>query len=166
MTELAKSVKFDSGAVRGADVAGSAGKFPARFDLISAIGLRRLAETYGEGSLKYDDNNWRKGIPMSNIMNHLLAHAVAYQSGDRSEDHLGHLAWNAFALMEFEETRQDLNDLWGSKAVAPVSAPTPPAPEAQKYASGTNDRLLTLAEVQNLGQELRQSRLTELVRPR
>lgn len=131
---IEQTVKFESGAVRGNDVAGSKGPFPARYDLISAVGLRRLAETYGEGSLKYNDNNWRKGIPMSNIMNHLLAHAVAYMSGDRSEDHLGHLAWNAFALMEFDETRQDLNDLWGAKVVAPVSTPTQPAPEEQKYA--------------------------------
>ncbi len=96
------TVTFDSGAVRSADVAGT--KHPARYDLISPIGLRRIAETYGEGALKYGDRNWEKGIPQSVMANHALAHIFAYLSGDRSEDHMGHAAWNLIAIMHNEET--------------------------------------------------------------
>ena len=101
--------QFTSGAVRSGSVAGT--QNPARFDLISHVGLRRLAETYGEGALKYSANNWRRGIPASNCLNHALAHLNAYMAGDRTEDHLAHAAWTLFAIMEFEVTRPDLIDV-------------------------------------------------------
>lgn len=103
-----KITKFDSGAVRGQE---KFEKFPARFDLISHIGERRLAETYGEGALKYGDNNWLNGIPLSNLLNHAKDHINRYLSGDRTEDHLAHAAWNLFAAMHMEVTNPNMNDL-------------------------------------------------------
>ena len=86
-----------------------------RFDLVSPQGLRRLAETYAHGAEKYSDHNWRKGMPFSVLMNHLITHIYTYLAGeDNEEDHLAHAAWGLFALMEFEETRPELNDLWSS----------------------------------------------------
>jgi hypothetical protein len=100
--------QFASGAVRSAHVAGEQ---MARFDLVSPIGLRRLAETCHQGAVRYSPNNWRRGIPASSLLNHALAHIVAYLGGDRSEDHMSHAAWNLFAVMEFEETRPELIDV-------------------------------------------------------
>lgn len=107
-----KTIEFSSGSKRQERVADDVGEFPARFDLISAIGLKRLAVTYGEGSLKYGDHNWRKGQPYSVIMNHTLAHLVSYMNGDRNEDHLAHAAWNLFTLMDLEQTKPEMNDLY------------------------------------------------------
>lgn len=95
--------KFESGAVRQAGVAGQKITEP-RYDLITPIGLRRLAETCGEGSLKYGDDNWLKGIDAKNLLNHALAHINAWTTGDMSEDHLAHATWNLFAIMHFQET--------------------------------------------------------------
>jgi hypothetical protein len=89
--------KFTSGAVRGIE------ETNARFDLITPVGLRRLAETYGEGAIKYSDDNWLKGIDAKNLMNHALTHINKYLAGDTSEDHLAHASWNLFAIMHFEE---------------------------------------------------------------
>ncbi len=100
-----KITKFKSGAVRSADA------ISTRYDLISPIGLRRLAETYAEGALKYSDNNWLKGFPASDILNHLMKHIDQFRLGDKSEDHLAHAAWGLFALMHFQETRPDLMEL-------------------------------------------------------
>jgi len=92
---------FEGGAVREPGVVGSK---TARYDLLlETKGARRLAETYGEGAVKYGDNNWKSGIPNSNLFNHLLAHIYAYMNGDRAEDHLAHAAWGLFAVMEFDE---------------------------------------------------------------
>lgn len=102
--------EFLSGAIRSNEEAGS--DKPCRYDLISHIGYRRLAETYAEGAAKYNDNNWRKGIPCSNLINHAIAHLNAYLAGDNSEDHLAHAAWNLFAIMENEELRPKMNDLY------------------------------------------------------
>lgn len=99
------NMTFPTGAIRGTDNSG------VRFDLISSVGLRRLAETYAEGAAKYGDNNWLKGIPASNLLNHLEVHLNKFKSGDTSEDHLAHAAWNLFTLMHFQETRPELIDL-------------------------------------------------------
>lgn len=103
---------FDTGAVRSVVVAGDGeGRHPARYDLISAVALRRVAETYGEGAAKYGDNNWRRGMNASVLVNHAMAHLVALLEGDTSEDHAAHAAWNLFALMEFQVNRPELIDL-------------------------------------------------------
>lgn len=97
--------QFPSGAVRGTDTGST------RYDLITPIGLRRLAETYAEGSQKYGDYNWLKGIPASNLLNHAMKHIEQWRGGDASEDHLAHAAWNLLAIMHFEESQPDLIDI-------------------------------------------------------
>lgn len=97
--------RFDTGAMRSKDAD------DVRFDLVSPIGLRRVAEAYAEGFKKYPPHNWMKGIPFSSLINHAIRHIFLYIAGDRSEDHLGHAAWNLFTAMHFEETRSELNDL-------------------------------------------------------
>lgn len=97
--------QFPTGAVRSTDANS------VRYDLISPIALRRLAETYKEGFDKYGAGNWVKGIPLSDLINHALRHIVLYLSGDRQEDHLAHAAWNIFTAIHFDETRPDLCNL-------------------------------------------------------
>ena len=89
-----------------------------RYDLISSIGLKRLAQTYAEGALKYGDRNWEKGQPFSVLLNHARDHIndfIAQQQGlpmsVSNEDHLAHAAWNLFAIMHFQATRPKMNDL-------------------------------------------------------
>lgn len=97
--------KFSSGAVRSSDADNT------RFDLISPIGLERLAMTCAEGAKKYGDHNWTKGMPVSECLNHCLRHVNMYLAGDKTEDHMAHAAWNLFAVMHFEKTRPDLVDV-------------------------------------------------------
>jgi hypothetical protein len=81
VVEESKRVTSPGGAVREAGVAGSkTSRFPARFDLISTVGLRRLAETYGEGAEKYSDNSYLKGFPADDLLNHVLAHLNTYRA--------------------------------------------------------------------------------------
>lgn len=86
-----------------------------RYDLISPIAMRRIAETYAEGSIKYGDRNWEKGLPFSNILNHVLAHIYEYMDGasldDDAEDNLAHAAWGLIALMHYEREHPECNDL-------------------------------------------------------
>lgn len=96
--------QFDTGAVRSKDANGT------RFDLLSPIGLRRYAEAMAEGSEKYGDFNWEKGMPVHDLLNHCLRHLNLYLSGDRSEDHLGHAAWNIMAACHSEEKWPELNE--------------------------------------------------------
>lgn len=113
---MTENKQFSTGAVRSKDADN------VRYDLLTPIGLRRLAETYAEGAEKYSDWNWLKGIPASDLMNHALRHAFLWLSGDTSEDHLAHASWNLFAIMHFEETRPELIDI-PSRKTSPNDPP-------------------------------------------
>lgn len=101
----ANNYTFPTGAVR----------YPVntRYDLISPYALERLAQTYNEGAVKYGDNNWRKGLPFSNILSHVMSHLVEYNKNTNAEeDHLAHALWGIAALIEQETTHPDCNDLY------------------------------------------------------
>jgi hypothetical protein len=91
--------KFLSGAVRDSRI----GK--GRFDLISPIGLRRLAHVMEMGAAKYGDRNWEKGMPVERFIDSALRHINQFREGHRDEDHLGHAAFNIFGAMHFTDVR-------------------------------------------------------------
>lgn len=103
---------FTTGAQRGKE---NFNKFQHRFDLIGPWAERRLAETFGEGSAKYGDYNYYKGIPESNLLNHALNHLNLHRTGDTTEDHLAHAVWNLCAIMDMEELHPELLDLYFRK---------------------------------------------------
>ena len=98
-------IKFPTGAQRSGDAESE------RYDLITPIGLRRLAETYAEGAARHGERNWELGMPASALINHAMRHINLWMDGDDSEDHLAHAAWNLLGCMHFEETRPDLIDI-------------------------------------------------------
>jgi hypothetical protein len=103
--------EFPTGAVRDSDADAT------RYDLISPQAMERLAATYAEGAAKYSDHNFRKGIPYSVMANHALRHIYRWLAGENGEDHLAHAAWGLFGLIEFTETRPELDDRfrWGTQ---------------------------------------------------
>lgn len=71
---------------------------PYRFDLIDGNALAVIAKVLKTGAEKYGENVWRL-MTIEEQLNHMIAHAYAYLSGDRSDDHLSHVACRAlFAL--------------------------------------------------------------------
>lgn len=128
MNEIVDNItKFETGAVRSSDRAGQ------RYDLISPIGIRRIAETCDEGAKKYDDFNWEKGMPVHDLLNHVIAHCYMYLSGDRSEDHLAHAGWGCLAACHSEELWPHLNEghLRGEGCKAPTTTAKPLTPVEQ-----------------------------------
>lgn len=79
----------------------------ARLDLVPVRALLRVAALYGRGAKKYAPRNWEKGMPLKRALASLLRHAFQWAEGDREEDHLAAVAWNAFALMFYEEAIQN-----------------------------------------------------------
>lgn len=102
---MADIIKFPTGAQRSGDAESE------RYDLITPIGLRRLAETYAEGAARHSERNWELGMPASALINHALRHINMWMAGDDSDDHLAHAAWNLMAVMHFEETTPELIDV-------------------------------------------------------
>lgn len=98
------TAKFGTGAVRSDTVE------QYRYDLVSPIGLREVARTCAEGAERYGDWNWEKGMPVHDLLNHAIAHIYEFLSGDRSEPHLPHAAWNVLAAIHSHEIWHELND--------------------------------------------------------
>ncbi len=74
-----------------------------RYDLIPLPALKRLADLYARGAIKYGEHNWQKGMPFSRVYASLFRHLIQWAEGDTAEDHMAAVAWNAFALMTYEE---------------------------------------------------------------
>ena len=55
----------------------------------------------------YGDGNWRKGMRSTRILNSLSRHLQQYIIGDKEEDHLSAIIFNAFCLMLNEEKFAD-----------------------------------------------------------
>lgn len=83
-----------------------------RYDLIPPGPLRRVAELYARGAEKYDEHNWTMGIPTSRFLASLMRHLEQYRAGERDEDHLAAVVFNAFGLMYFEDTPLDDRHRW------------------------------------------------------
>jgi len=88
-----------------------------RMDLLPFRALMELSKVFEEGAKKYDDNNWRKGLPLSCYVDSMSRHLAKWMIGWRDEPHLEQAAWNIMCLIEtkcmIEEglLPADLNDL-------------------------------------------------------
>lgn len=88
-----KRQEFNSGMIR--DVS----EDKPRYDLIWKPGLRRVAELMGRGAKKYTARNWEKASTqeeMDRFDESLLRHVFQLLEGDRSEDHMAAIVFNAF----------------------------------------------------------------------
>lgn len=103
---------------------GQKGSKLARFDLIPAEPLWKLAEHYGIGAMKYDDNNWRLGYDWKYSYAALQRHATAWWEGQEfgyetfahretgeeitvEINHMIAVAWHAFALYWFSKHKRE-----------------------------------------------------------
>jgi hypothetical protein len=80
-----------------------------RYDLIPVCALEREAVRMAEGAKAHGENNYQQGVNdpafIMDRINHLIAHALNYASGDRSDDHLAAIRCNAGMLMWIESQR-------------------------------------------------------------
>jgi hypothetical protein len=88
-----------------------------RMDLVPAHAILRLSRWYEWGAMKYGDNNWQKGMPISRYLDAALRHTFKYLAGCNDEDHLAAAAWNILAVMDHEARIPEFQDLrsWDGK---------------------------------------------------
>ena len=88
-----------------------------RYDLITPIGLYRLAMHYSNGAVKYGDRNWEKGQPLNRYIASLERHLAKLKVGLVEEDHEAAIAWNILAFIHTKEMIEagalpkELNDM-------------------------------------------------------
>jgi len=82
----------------------------ARFELMPDDVLEKIAEIYTHGALKYDEENWRKGMKWKRCIGSLKRHIKAFTIGQDIDPeskcyHLGQIAWNAMTLLWYQLER-------------------------------------------------------------
>lgn len=83
--------------------------------------LRRDVELLMRGAKKYTANNWKRGQPFSRAFESMMRHMMEWWMGDRSEDHLAAIRFNAACLIFQEEMiktgrlPETLNDMEASR---------------------------------------------------
>jgi hypothetical protein len=75
--------------------------------LIPTMPLRRLAQHFENGAVKYGVNNWQKGIPLSRYYDSAQRHLWAILEKDLSEDHYAAVMWNIATMIQTIEWIQD-----------------------------------------------------------
>jgi dATP/dGTP diphosphohydrolase len=78
-------------------------------ELVPAELIRRIAEHYYQGGLKYEPDNWRRGTDEESLTRNKRSaarHFVAWLYGRGDEDHLAAVTWN---MITYEINRQAAN---------------------------------------------------------
>lgn len=99
-----KPRQFETGAQRDS----ADGKL--RMSLVPIKPLQSVMKRYLQGAETYGENNWKLGMKHSVLYDSAMRHLMADWVGDDSEDHLGAALWNIMCMIEFRETRPELDD--------------------------------------------------------
>ncbi len=100
----------------GQDTAGRFSEGKIRHDLVAPWALNEIARVYTYGTVKYDDDNWWKGLRWKrDVFGCVLRHVWKWFRGEINDDesglhHLAHAAWNCMALMEYERNEIGIDD--------------------------------------------------------
>ena len=112
---VAKGDDWDGGDVGESKVIYSSGASrndigKIRLDLIPPEALLELGEVFGEGAIRHGDENWKKGMPNSVVINHMMRHLLLYMKGDRNEPHMGKVMFGCCVLIWNEANNVNLED--------------------------------------------------------
>ena len=83
-----------------------------RYDLIYLPGLKRLAELYQRGAVKYGDRNWQLANSKEEYIRFKASafrHFIQAMNNEDDEDHKSAVIFNLFAMMMLEE--KGINDV-------------------------------------------------------
>jgi hypothetical protein len=84
--------------------------------------LNYIGDIYLYGCNKYDENNWRKGMPWGKIFAAFCRHSGQWFGGEDMDQesgmhHLGHALWQLFGLRWYEQYAPSFDDRWENKIV-------------------------------------------------
>ena len=74
-----------------------------RFDLLPLFAEEEIAKHFEAGALKYGDNNWMKGQPLSIFLDSARRHLNKAARGQRDEAHFVAAAWNILCLIDTQK---------------------------------------------------------------
>lgn len=74
-----------------------------RWSLVDFSSLEPLVRVLEYGAKKYDDDNWKKGLPFKEVCESMMRHLIAFMGGEdldqeSHQPHLGHIMANCMFL--------------------------------------------------------------------
>lgn len=88
-----------------------------RCELFPSDAMLALADVYGKGAEKYDDNNWRRGMRYGICIGAAMRHIFAWMRGENCDQetgchHLAMAAWNCLAIVQWQHDDVGADDRW------------------------------------------------------
>lgn len=74
-----------------------------RYDLVGRHMLKRLAALLARGAAHHGERNWEKGQAVARTAASMERHMYNYLDGERDEDHLAAVIFNAMSIIHVEE---------------------------------------------------------------
>jgi len=83
-----------------------------RWSLVDFEALEPMVKVLELGCKKYSRDNWKKGLPVTEIMESMMRHTFAFNSGEDNDPesglpHIGHIMCNAMFISHFLGTEWD-----------------------------------------------------------
>ena len=72
--------------------------------------LLSVAHRFEDGAIKYEANNWRKGIPCRCYIDSAVRHYLKWRRGDTDENHADAFAWNILCCIWTAQNMPELNE--------------------------------------------------------
>lgn len=87
----------------------------SKWSLVDMDALEPMVKVLEFGAQKYEANNWKKGLPFTQILDSLLRHTQAIMRGEDIDQesglpHIGHIMCNAMFLSYMAQFRNDMDD--------------------------------------------------------
>lgn len=87
-----------------------------KWSLVDFKSLEPMVEVLEHGCIKYSPNNWKKGMPASEVLESMLRHTFSLLNGESQDieskcDHIGHIQCNAMFLAYILREKPEFNDL-------------------------------------------------------
>lgn len=79
------------------------------YDIFTA--MLEASKHYEEGSKKYGENNWKKGIPIHCYLDSATRHFLKYLRGDKDERHDRAYIWNLLCAIWTYMNKPELDDV-------------------------------------------------------
>lgn len=72
--------------------------------------LLEVSKHFANGAKKYEENNWRKGIPLKSYVDSAVRHYLKFMRGDEDEPHDLAFCWNLLCAVWTCKHKPELND--------------------------------------------------------